>query len=261
MPRSRQQSTPSRTRMQTMGRQSSARSKAVTSSRSKAAWRRKQFITAILAEEKKFFRTNASITLAATTDSSGLEADPSTESCLFSPAQGDTANSRTGNKAVVESVSIRGQILLQASDDVSAATMKNRSEGMRYWLVLDKETNNAQLASENVLVNDSGNLAGCASALRNTTKGNRYKVLRSGYIEMPPLSIATGSTSGFFHAMRSAPFEIYWKGVLPVNFSANNGTVADIVDNSLHLLVAPQSETTVASSLTVLYNCTVAFKG
>lgn len=212
------------------------RTDAITTSRGR---RNSRAIDALLETDSKYFDTYANGTSAASTDASGAEVDPATVLCLNAMAQGDTDVTREGNKIVVTGVSIRGQVVSAGGQDQADAV---GSTFTRIFLVQDKQTTGGsaatgtQLNSEDVFTNPGGQALSAADVFRNRNHSTRYKVLSSIVVQMPPIPVGTDGTNTVSYGNHNVPFEIYWKGKIPVKFQSNNGTIADIVDNSLHVL-------------------------
>jgi len=129
-------------------------------------------------------------------------------------------------------------------------------------LVLDTQTNGAQLNSEDVFTNPNGTMISAASPLRNMSYTERFKVLKKKIIRFPQPSITYDGTnieqSGF-----RIPFSFFVKlGGLQTKFQAGTttGYCGTIVDNSLHLIA--YSNNTGASIIPLIsYNARLRFVG
>lgn len=207
-------------------------------------------------QELKYFDTsNILDALVAPTDAAGGEVDPGTLLTLCCPVQGSGATNRDGRRIVMKSIQLSGSIITAPNPD--EADMPAQAQ---YFvaLVQDTQTNAAQLSSEDVFANPGANAATAANPFRDLERSTRFKVLKSWYLKQPMLTslndaAATGSVSG--SAVR---FSYYSKLSIPVEFVANAGTVADVQDNSLHL-IAYTNSTGLAPSIS--YNCRVRFVG
>ena len=126
-------------------------------------------------------------------------------------------------------------------------------------LVLDTHSNGAQLNSEDVFTVAAAKKKLWINAFRDMTQVERYKVLwaKRFHEEHPPI---TYDGTNIEIGASSVPFEIYvnLKG-LPVSFKANGGTIADIVDNSLHLIAIPAFST--IQHPTIMYQARLRFRG
>ncbi len=195
--------------------------------------------------------------LTAPTDGSGGEHDPSATVLLNTVIQGDGESNRDGRKMTMRSIYVDGQV------NVSSQSSKNTAdEGTQIFLalVLDTQTNGATISSENVYVNPGANSITAASPMRNLQFTKRFKVLATRHFEMQNTAMTndSGSTGGVIIAGLSQRFKIYKKLNLPVQFSGTTETVANIVDNSLHL-IAWCSSTTLAPKIS--YNSRLRFVG
>lgn len=194
------------------------------------------------------------------TDGSGAEADPTgtgCTGCLSAPAQGDTASSRDGFKIVAKSIQVEGVLSAAAQTD---QTVADRSSSWYIALVLDTQTNGAQLNSEDVFVNVTGVGLASIAPLRNMSYTERFKVLKVKRLRAPPLAISYDGTNleqqGF-----AIPFKMFVNlGALPIKFTAGSTTanVSGVVDNSIHLIVYA-SDT--ALNPLINYNARLRFVG
>lgn len=206
-------------------------------------------------ESKTISTFKAPTALTAPTDSSGAEVDPaSTALCLNSVNQGDSFTDRDGRKIMLKSVHVVGTVSCAAQADQTAL---DEASNVYIALVLDTQTNGAQLNSEDVFSNPSGSATLAASPIRNMNRIDRYKVLKSERLvfDRPPIQWdGTNIEQGGL----VQNFEIYKKLSLPVSFSGNGNGIADIVDNSLHV-IAYCSNTGLVP--TIQYNSRVVFSG
>lgn len=215
-------------------------------------------VSSLLAEESKFFDTSFAGVLTASTDNTGLELDPATVLCLNAMAQGDTASTREGNKTVVTGVNIRGLAYIANAE---AQAGLQGAVNAKLYLVQDTQTtggssaSGTQLNSEDVFSNQEATVRGCFNSFRNQTKNpGRYRVLASQTVKVWP-RITQNTTDDYSNSTDSVPFEFYWKGMIPVKHQANNGTIADIADNSLHVIGLASGTTSIN------YTSRVYFKG
>lgn len=105
-------------------------------------------------------------------------------------------------------------------------------------LVLDTQTNGAQLNSEDVYINPAASTATGSSPLRNMSYTERFKVLKVKKIRVPTLPITYDGTN-IEQSGLLLPFSMYVKlGGLQTKFQSGTttGYVGTIVDNSLHLI-------------------------
>ena len=122
---------------------------------SRMGWRRRALsnlrIGGLLGIEHKTFDTSANyLTMPASANWTGCEVNPpAVESCLCAIAQGDAYDERDGNRVIVDSIEISG--IVHYTEQLSAAEME--SEIAFLALVLDIQTNGAELSSEDVYSN------------------------------------------------------------------------------------------------------------
>lgn len=209
-----------------------------------------------LGVEKKFYDTTlAASAIATSTDATGGELDPSATSMISTPAQGDGEQQRDGKKIVIESVQVKGTVYQAVSANQTSGIQERQAF---LALVLDMQTNAAQLNSEDVFKNLAGDAFGAVNPLRNLLQSSRFKVLRIEKINMP---IPHASWDGTNIEIGGATCSFDWfvkfpGGGLPVNFNAGTtASVANVVDNSLHVI----GFATAALSLT--YNARIRFMG
>lgn len=186
-------------------------------------------------EELKFYDTSlVGSALVTNTDASGSEFDPASVLCISAPAQGDTEQSRDGNRITLKSAFVRGAINCPAQADQTAA---DTDTYVHIYLVQDKQTNGAQLNSEDVFTNPGANAATGAAVLRNLQYSTRFKVLDMCEIVFPPPTITYDGTN-IEQSGQVKPFELSWKGTMPVQFKggATTAGVAGVADNSIHVL-------------------------
>lgn len=184
--------------------------------------------------ENKFLDTSlTSKTLVAATDATGLLADPTTLNCLNVMAQGDTPSGRDGKKVNMKRIDIRG--IIQVGNQANQ-TVTDIAGAVTLALVLDTQTNGAQFASNLVFTNPSASVTTNVNLFRNLEYVDRFKVLKTKTIRLPQPTIVYDGTNieqGGYHL----PFKMGCNlNNLQVLYKDTAGTVADIVDNSLHLV-------------------------
>lgn len=206
--------------------------------------------------EKKYLDTAlVDQVITAPTDTAGGEMDPATVLCLNAVAQGDGQTNREGRQYVMKSCYVNGII----SEPVAGDQADAFAGGVFYVaLVLDKQSNGAQLNSEDVFVNPGAAAKTAPLPVRDLQYTSRFTVLDSVQLFEPNRwafndGAATGSVSGFH-----LPFKLSWNGELPVTCVGTTNTVASIQDNSLHII----AYTSTTSGVPVLsYNSRVRFVG
>lgn len=209
-----------------------------------------------LGVEKKFYDTSfTDAAISAATDATGAEMDPTAgQGALSVPAQGDTASSRDGKKILMKYLEIKGQITMGNQSAQSAA-----DPGVSAFLaiVLDTQTNGAQLNSEDVFSNTGAQATTNATPLRNLLFGPRFKVLKSDTFIFDTPNMA-GTAGAFLQPGRVQTFSWYipLKNI-PVNFNAGTtASVANVIDNSLHVIAYCN-----VAIVTLSYNARLRFIG
>lgn len=190
----------------------------------------------------------------------GGECDPATVNCLSAVAIGDAHNTRDGKKIVLESILIRGKIQRGAYENfISPYTAINHSVFVA--LVLDTQTNGAQLNSEDVYINPSATQAANSVPIRNRLFSGRFRILKCEVFKIAYETLAMGdATHGSAHAANTH-FDWYipFKTGLHINFNAGTtADVANVIDNSLHVIAFTDCTSFVP---TLLYNARVGYQG
>lgn len=187
--------------------------------------------TPLAITERKYFDgafAATAIPVGLATAASG-EMDLATTNTLFAPTTGDDFNNRSGRKVQVIQIKLRGNISVATQVDQIAA---DQSPVVRFLLVQDKQTNTAQLNSEDVV--QTVGIYGW----QNPAFFGRFQVLKDKIMKLPAPTITWDGTN-LEQAGYHFPFKIGHKFRKPVTVhfnSTNGGTVADITDNSFHLL-------------------------
>lgn len=172
-------------------------------------------------------------TIAASTDASGGEANPSATVALSTIAQGDGESNRDGRNCVLKSVFVEGTISVDPQVD---QTVQHTAPVVFLALVWDKQTNGALLNSEDVFTNPSGSAKTMSKPLRNLKYTKRFQVLKTKTITLRQnISTYDGTNleTGGFHT----PFKL--AASLPdikCNYSSTSADIANSVDNSLHII-------------------------
>lgn len=209
--------------------------------------------------EMKYFDCEMSFALPAiTTTWANTVADPTAVpvaniNCLFCPTQGAAINQRIGRECKVYKIKIRGQLIVNATDPSTT-----NSNHCRVLLVQDKQTNGTQMTGVQLL--DGGTSTEYTiDAYQALTNFGRFQVLKDKTVIFSDLNFTDSAPGGTILGARRA-FKMNWNFSTPVSvhFNATNGgTIADIVDNSFHLVAAR-----VVSDMTVsmVYKCRVCYK-
>jgi len=181
----------------------------------------------------------------------GAEVDPA--QAIGSCVQGDGESNRDGTKIVVKSVQMQGTVArTRQSDqaDVRKPTL------VQVALVMDMQTNGAQLNAEDVFV-DTGPIIPARHVLNNTS---RFRVLRTQVFRM--FDTAAGTDGANTNTVTGNCYSFRWWVPMTqvVNFvaGAGAGTIADFKDVSFHIIAA---STGTGSEDTLEYNSRVRFIG
>lgn len=205
--------------------------------------------------ERKFVDYGYSAALVAPTDAAGGEADPATALALNSIAQGDGENQRDGRRATIQSAFVSGIVSLGPQQDANDPTA---SPTIYIALVMDKQTNAAQLNSEDVFTNPAASALAAASPLRDLQYSKRFQVLDSCVIDdWYKFGQADGANTASFNGP-SRSFKLSWKGKMITNYVGTTAVVASIADTSLHVIAYA---TTTSGAPTLTYNSRVRFMG
>ena len=205
--------------------------------------------------ERKYFDTERTSTAlnATTSNWANGEYDPATLNNLFSPSLGDDFNNRTGRKCQVLSIRIRGSIGIPQQANQTAGDPATR---IRLVLVQDKQTNGAQLNAEDVI--NSGAASNARDMFQNPAFFGRFRILKDKNIVLQNPNFSYDGTN-IEQAGLAKDFKISmnFKKPIDVHFNTTNGgTVADIVDNSFHVIAACDDVTLAPA---ILYKCRVTY--
>lgn len=157
------------------------------------------------------------------------EADPTSSLSLNAIAQGDGNSNRDGRRVIMHSVHIRGRIHFANVNVTSPG-----SPMCRLMLVLDTQTNGAQLSADNVLANPATTLE--TLAFRNLQYSQRFRVLWDRMYKLEPKGLAFINAANQYTTLASAKFTINKKLALVTNYSGTAATINNITDNSLHII-------------------------
>jgi len=204
--------------------------------------------------EKKFLdMTKAPTTIVAAAALTTSLYDP-TSGCLSCPAQGDTEQSRDGKRIVIDSLIIKGFV----DNAGTASTAVEVASKIFVAIVLDTQTNVAQMTGEGCFKNlgavDSLN----ANPTKNLLSGNRFRILKSQVFDLTPNgAFAAGANYASNQVRRDFDWYIPFKGGLPVNLNAGTTSdVANVIDNSLHVVAFAT-----LAGCAIAYNARIRFQG
>lgn len=206
--------------------------------------------------EKKFYDTSLNGgTILAPADAAGGEQNPSATVLLNTVAQGDGESNRDGRKISMDSIQVKGTIQVPTQANATATDVACK---VFLALVLDTQTNGANLNSEDVYKNTNANGVTATEVMRNLQYASRFRILKTwSRVLRQPTVVWDGTNieQGGFHQT----FEIYHslKG-MPVTYSGTTSDVANITDNSLHIIAYCSN---VGLAPTISYNARLRFRG
>lgn len=219
---------------------------------SKAALRRTQVAQVSLGVEYKTLDTSVTDSaLTATGVMTGMEHDPTSQSCLNSMAQGTTSITRIGRSVTNKTLQVRGVIDMDYDD----ATDEEKPCCF-VALVRDKRSNGNQLNSEDVYVNPGGSSKTVCCATRNHQHRGRFDVLR---YEQLNFSEKIGDISGK-RALLYFDFFVTLNEV--TNFNAGTGTIDAVEDISYHIVAGTtDAQPGTAGTCLLSYNAKLTYIG
>jgi len=204
--------------------------------------------------ETKYLDMTGTAALSGAAGWTGAEIDPAGNLCLNTMVQGTSASQREGRKITNVSIEVIGTIYQANQADQAAADV---SPTVFLALVLDTQTNGAQLNSEDVYINPSGVGAALTAPLRNMLYSKRFKVLKTWTKALPQLPISYDGTN-MEQAGQGTPFKMFKTLGFVTEFLGNAGTIADISNSSLHLIGVTSNTSTAP---TIYYNARLRFRG
>lgn len=207
--------------------------------------------------EKKFYDTSlVTGTVAVTTDATSAEFDPSATSMISTPATGDGEQNRDGKQIVCDYLEIKGNVR-QAGFEAGVNPSTPLSAFVA--IVLDTQTNGAQMNSEDCFKNTSADRSTNVVPLRNLLFGKRFRILKSELFDITGTGMQNAAND---YSMGAGEANFSWfiplKG-LKVNFNAGTtSSVANVIDNSIHVIAYANSNQAVTS---LSYNARLRFMG
>lgn len=221
--------------------------------------------------EMKYFDCDANgiaISVVSNTWPAGAMADPLTTLNLGSaavanpltlcvPTVGAALNQRVGRKIQIRKIKVHGTVSVATQNAQSTADSACK---VRLILVQDMQTNATQMTAAQLL-NDATAVSTTINAFQNPNNFGRFRVLKDKTITIGNLNLAgSPTTADVIQAGTRINFKfaVNFKVPVQVHFNATNGgTVADIVDNSFHIIAAADN---VAYAPTLLYYSRVCYK-
>lgn len=225
---------------------------------------------AVSGEMKYFDADNNGTLLVATTTTwpAGTMLDPlttinlgsaavATPQCLFAPTVGAALNQRIGRQVKVHKIKIHGHVNVPTQ---AAQAQADSASKIRIVLVMDQQTNAAPMTGAQLFQDGSG-AASTLNTFQNPNNFGRFRVLKDKIITIANLNLAGSPTTADViqaSARVNFRFTVNFKTPVIVHFNATNGgTVADIVDNSFHIVAAAD---VIAYAPSLVYYSRVCFK-
>lgn len=163
-------------------------------------------------------------------------ADNSSSNSLTEIAPGTGPTQRDGIKVLIKHLFIQGHIAFVPALDGDpgpppSSVADSAVPYCKIWLVLDKQTNGAQMSSDDFLNDDHANTFGSLT-FRNLENSSRFKVLAEKTIHPRTLPGHSGATSGMVvpFKMKATNINCYQR------YIGTDGKIASIADCSLHLI-------------------------
>ncbi len=161
--------------------------------------------------------------------------EDATNSQISGVAQGNGESQRIGRKITILSIHIRMRVHVAASESVAAPLPDLFG---RVVIVLDKQTNAAQLTATDVM--DAGQTDDVL-AYRNLQQTERFQVLWDKKWFLPAKQSNEGAVNLFAQGAQSTPMMFFNKtfpnGGIRVTYNGTaTGVVAAVTDNSIHCI-------------------------
>ena len=219
--------------------------------------------------EMKYFdcdRTPNALVACTTTWPAGTLQDPGTTinlgaaavptpGCLFAPTVGSALNQRIGRSVLVRKIKVTGTLAIpaQAGDATLDEAMK-----IRLVLVQDTQTNAASMTAAQ-LFNDASAATTAICSYQNPNNFGRFRVLKDKILTIQdPNMVGAAGAANINGKIVNFKMNVNFKTPVKVQFNATNGgTVADIVDNSFHIICAASN---ISYAPTISYYSRVAYK-
>lgn len=158
---------------------------------------------------------------------------------FFCPQQGNGLNGRIGRKCHLYKIRINGTVIMP---NQSNQTIADPSSKMRIILLVDKQTNGTTM-SPSLFMSPGTAPATTINTFQNPQNFGRFQVLKEKVfvVNSGQLGNSGGVAPDLMQAGTKVHFKMNYvfKKPLLVNFNAtNSGLIADIIDNSIHLICA-----------------------
>lgn len=206
--------------------------------------------------EMKYYDTYLTSTSIPVNDTwSASLRDPATVDTLFAPQVGAAFFNRIGKAAKIMKIKVSGNIHNTFYTELDHAPFAYQ---VRVLLVQDMQTNAAQMTGEQLMQGSSGLGALVAiHGFQNTDNFGRFRVWKDKKFTIENTNYDNNGVS-VAGRMRTFKFNLDFPDGLEVRFNqTGGGTVADIVDNSFHIIALASNNYLNPS---ICYRCRVCFK-
>ncbi len=182
----------------------------------------------------------------------GNELDDTTALAVSSIAQGDGESQRDGRKCELLSCHLKGTATLASNE---AQANPGESTVLRLILVLDKQTNGAQLNAEDVVTATTLDV----NAWRNLQNSQRFRILKDVRMDINFTQHTQEAVNDFSYAnqVKSWEMHVVFKKPIVVNHTGTTAVVTSIADNSIHLIGVSTS----TAQCVINYVSRVRFRG
>ncbi len=191
---------------------------------------------------------------AFTTGWAGGEMEDGTALSISAVAQGDGESQRDGRTYNITSVHVNGLVQKAATESQTAPIDEVVA---RVVMVLDTQTNGAQLNAEDVI-----NAVAAGEdwlGFRNLQNTGRFRVLKDKVFTLRASNATNeGAANLFSSGALNLPFKfnVKFKTPIKVRCTGTTAAIASIADNSIHIIGTSQLTTTLLS-----YNSRIRFTG
>lgn len=155
--------------------------------------------------------------------------------CLCSPKVGAGISGRIGKNIKIMKVKIRWSIVVPQQQ---AQSLADDPPLCRIILALDKQTNASQMTGEELMANAT-TAEDTILSYQSVNNFGRFQVLKDRMVALQPLPLTYINTATLVQGGQvfHGKMNFSWRDGLQVRFNAGStGKVADIIDNSLHVL-------------------------
>lgn len=206
-------------------------------------------------EMKYFDAFKGASSIPASADWTATEFDVAANS-LFTPTEGDDIGDRIGRKVEVHKIKMTGLVTCAPQ---AAQTGADNACLVRIILYQDKQSNGAQAQGEQVMTS-SANAAVNPTTYMNADNFGRFQILGSKLMILDNPTICQNGSTTFEQSglLKIFKFNVNFKKPVPVHFNnTNGGTIADIVDNSFHIIATCSNAALVPQ---IQYSCRTSYK-